>query len=117
MVLTTINSEGHFRSAFSYDINEQWRLIEHIDVIVGTDDSKKTCQIQRSWSACKMLMASFMTLWNIMVSWSSILFELDEDIVCVWRREWKCDRRCVKWAQIMGVKFEIFRIFLDFLEF
>jgi hypothetical protein len=23
MVLTTINSEGHFGSAFSYDINEQ----------------------------------------------------------------------------------------------
>jgi hypothetical protein len=41
MVLTTINSEGHFRSASSYDINEQWRLIEHIDVVVGTDDSKK----------------------------------------------------------------------------
>jgi hypothetical protein len=41
MVLTTINSEGHFRSASSYDINEQWRLIEHIDIIVETDDSKK----------------------------------------------------------------------------
>jgi hypothetical protein len=26
----------------SYDINEQWRLIEHIDVIVGTSDSKKS---------------------------------------------------------------------------
>jgi hypothetical protein len=41
MVLTTINSEGHFGSACSYDINEQWRLIKHIDVIVGTGDSKK----------------------------------------------------------------------------
>jgi hypothetical protein len=40
VVLTTINSEGHFRSVSSYDINEQWRLIEHIDVVVGTDDSK-----------------------------------------------------------------------------
>jgi hypothetical protein len=48
MMLTTINSEGHFGSASSYDINEQWRLIEHIDVVVGTDDSKKICQIQRS---------------------------------------------------------------------
>jgi hypothetical protein len=48
MVLTTINSEGHFESVSSYNINEQRRLIEHIDVIVGTDDSKKTCQIQRS---------------------------------------------------------------------
>jgi hypothetical protein len=41
MVLTTINSQGHFGSASSYDNNEQWRLIEHIDVIVRTDDSKK----------------------------------------------------------------------------
>jgi hypothetical protein len=38
MVLTTINSEGHFGSASSYDINKQWRLIKHIDVIVRTDD-------------------------------------------------------------------------------
>jgi hypothetical protein len=45
MVLTTINIEGHFMSVFSYDINEQWRLIEHIDIIVRTGDSKKTCQI------------------------------------------------------------------------
>jgi hypothetical protein len=37
MMLMTINS-GHFGSATSYDINEQWRLIEHIDVIVETDD-------------------------------------------------------------------------------
>jgi hypothetical protein len=41
MVLMIINSEGHFRSTFSYDINEQWRLIEHINVVIGTDDSKK----------------------------------------------------------------------------
>jgi hypothetical protein len=38
MVLTTINSEGYFESVFSFDINEQWRLIEHIDVVVGTGD-------------------------------------------------------------------------------
>jgi hypothetical protein len=44
MVLIIINSEGHFGSASSYDINEQWRLIEHIDVIVGTGDSKKSMQ-------------------------------------------------------------------------
>jgi hypothetical protein len=42
MVLTIINSEGHFGSASSYDINEQWRLIEHIDIVVRTDDSKKS---------------------------------------------------------------------------
>jgi hypothetical protein len=42
MVLTTINCEGHFGSASSHDINEQWRLIEHIDVVVGTGDSKKS---------------------------------------------------------------------------
>jgi hypothetical protein len=42
MVLTTINNEGHFRSASSCDINEQWRLIEHIDIVVRTDDSKKS---------------------------------------------------------------------------
>jgi hypothetical protein len=41
MMLTTINSECHFESASSYDINEQWRLIEHIDVVVRTGDSKK----------------------------------------------------------------------------
>jgi hypothetical protein len=41
MVLTTINSEGHFGVASSHDINEQWRLIEHIDVVVKTGDSKK----------------------------------------------------------------------------
>jgi hypothetical protein len=38
MVLTTINGEEHFESASSYDINKQWRLIEHNDVIVRTDD-------------------------------------------------------------------------------
>jgi hypothetical protein len=38
MMLTIINSAGHFWSASSYDINEQLRLIEHIDVVVGTDD-------------------------------------------------------------------------------
>jgi hypothetical protein len=42
MVLITINSEGHFESASSYDINEQWRLIEHINVVVGTDNTKKS---------------------------------------------------------------------------
>jgi hypothetical protein len=42
MVLTIINSEGHFRSVSSYDINEQWRLIQHIDAIVETGDSKKS---------------------------------------------------------------------------
>jgi hypothetical protein len=42
VVLTTINSEGHFGSVSSYDINEQWRLIQHIDVIVGTGGSKKS---------------------------------------------------------------------------
>jgi hypothetical protein len=36
-----INSEAHFRSVSSYDINEQWRLIQHIDVVVGSGDSKK----------------------------------------------------------------------------
>jgi hypothetical protein len=41
MVLTTIKSEGDIGSGSSYDINEQWRLIEHIDVIVRTSDSKK----------------------------------------------------------------------------
>jgi hypothetical protein len=36
-------------------------------------------------SICTMLMTSFMTPWNGMMSWSFILFELDEDIVCVKR--------------------------------
>jgi ssDNA-specific exonuclease RecJ len=40
MMLTTINSEEQFRSVYSYDINEQWRLIQHINVVVGTGDSK-----------------------------------------------------------------------------
>jgi hypothetical protein len=38
----TINSKGYFGSVSSYDINGQWRLIQHIDVIVGTGDSKKS---------------------------------------------------------------------------
>jgi hypothetical protein len=29
-------------SVSSYDINEQWRVIQQIDVIVGSDDSKKS---------------------------------------------------------------------------
>jgi hypothetical protein len=45
IVLMTINSEGYFESASSYDINEQWRLIEHIDIVVGTDDSKKNMSV------------------------------------------------------------------------
>jgi hypothetical protein len=40
IMLMVINNERHFGSASSYDINEQWRLIEHIDVIVETDDLK-----------------------------------------------------------------------------
>jgi hypothetical protein len=42
VVLTSINSERHFGSVSSYDINEQWKLIEHIDVVIRTDDSKKS---------------------------------------------------------------------------
>jgi hypothetical protein len=42
MVLMPINSDVYFRSVSSYDINEQWRLIWHIDVIVGSDDIKKS---------------------------------------------------------------------------
>jgi hypothetical protein len=36
--------EGYISSpsVSSYDINEQWRLIQHIGVIVGTSDSKKS---------------------------------------------------------------------------
>jgi hypothetical protein len=41
-MLTTINNEGHFMSVSSSDINEQYRLIQHIDVVVGTGDSKKS---------------------------------------------------------------------------
>jgi hypothetical protein len=41
-MLTPFNIEGHFGSVSSYDINEQWRLIQHIDVIVGSSDSKKS---------------------------------------------------------------------------
>jgi hypothetical protein len=36
-----------------------------------------------------------------MVSWFSISLEFDEDIVRVWRREWKYDEKSVKWAQII----------------
>jgi hypothetical protein len=42
VVLMTINSEGHFGGVSSYDINKQWRLIEHIDVVVGTGIFKKS---------------------------------------------------------------------------
>jgi hypothetical protein len=42
VVLMTINSEWHFWSVSSYDINEQWRLIEHIAIFVGTGDFKKS---------------------------------------------------------------------------
>jgi hypothetical protein len=42
VVLMVINSEGHFGSVSSYDINEQWRLNQHIDVVVGTNNSKKS---------------------------------------------------------------------------
>jgi hypothetical protein len=41
VVLMTINNEEYFGSVSFYDINEQWRLIQHIDVIVGIGDSKK----------------------------------------------------------------------------
>jgi hypothetical protein len=41
MMLMTINSETHFVSVSSYDINKQWRLIKHIDVVVRIGDSKK----------------------------------------------------------------------------
>jgi hypothetical protein len=37
----SITGEGHFESVASYDINEQWGLIQHIDVIVGFDNLKK----------------------------------------------------------------------------
>jgi hypothetical protein len=40
VVLMPINSEGHFRSVSSHDINEQWWLIQHINVIVGFNNSK-----------------------------------------------------------------------------
>jgi hypothetical protein len=76
MVLTTINSEGHFGSASSYDINEQWRLIEHIDVVVRTGDSKKSIPdltVMRSNSfkddcrmfdvpPCKLALATYWTV-------------------------------------------------------
>jgi hypothetical protein len=40
VMLMVINSEGHIESVSSYDINEQWRMIQHINVVVGTDDLK-----------------------------------------------------------------------------
>jgi hypothetical protein len=48
VLLTTINSEGLFGSVSSYDINEQWRLIKHTDIVVGTSDSKKACTVMRT---------------------------------------------------------------------
>jgi hypothetical protein len=47
VVLMSITGEGHFESVASYDINEQWGLIQHIDVIVGFDNLKKACMFQR----------------------------------------------------------------------
>jgi hypothetical protein len=41
VVLTTIKSEGYFGSVSSYDINEQWRLVQHIDIVVGTGAKKR----------------------------------------------------------------------------
>jgi hypothetical protein len=38
VVITPIYSEGHLRSVSSYDINEQWQLIQHIDVVLGSGD-------------------------------------------------------------------------------
>jgi hypothetical protein len=63
MVLMTINSEGHFSSASSYDINEQWRLFEHIDGVVGTGDSKKSMPdptVMRS-NASRMIVGCLMS--------------------------------------------------------
>jgi hypothetical protein len=42
VVLILINNEGHFVSMSSYDINQQWWLIQHIDAIVGFGNSKKS---------------------------------------------------------------------------
>jgi hypothetical protein len=41
VVLTAINSGGHFKSVSSYDINVQWRLIQHNDIVVRPGNSKK----------------------------------------------------------------------------
>jgi hypothetical protein len=68
-------------------------------------------------STCNMLMSSSMTFWNVMLSWSSISFELNEDIVCVWRRKWECDGIGVKWAQTMGGIYRVGRQNLEFLVF
>jgi hypothetical protein len=43
VMLIPINSEDHFGSMSSYDINEQWWLIQHIDIVVGSGNSKKAC--------------------------------------------------------------------------
>jgi hypothetical protein len=67
VVLIPINSEDHFRSVSSYDINEQRRLIQYIDIIVGFGDRKK-CQIQRSCEArvSRMMVGCLMSL---LVNW------------------------------------------------
>jgi hypothetical protein len=41
VVLTAINSGGHFKSVSSYDINVQWRLIQDNDIVVRPGNSKK----------------------------------------------------------------------------
>jgi hypothetical protein len=56
VVLMPINSEGHFGSVTSYGINEKYRLIQHVDIIVGFGDPKKVCQIQRSREATTSMM-------------------------------------------------------------
>jgi hypothetical protein len=48
IVLIPVNSEGHCGCVSSYDINEQRRLIQHIDIVVVFGDPEKTFQIQ--WS-------------------------------------------------------------------
>jgi hypothetical protein len=76
MVLTVINSEGHFGSAPCYDINKQWRLIEHIDAVVKIGDSKKSMldpTVMRSnnfkddcrtfdVSSCKLVLPTYWTV-------------------------------------------------------
>jgi hypothetical protein len=37
-MLMTINSEEHLRSVSSYNIKEQWWLIQDINVVVETSD-------------------------------------------------------------------------------
>jgi hypothetical protein len=41
IVLISVNSEGHCKSVSSYNINKQRQLIQHIDIIVRSSDSKK----------------------------------------------------------------------------